>query len=208
MGYADDAPYITLGVMNEQRITAGASGIPPELDATLPWWLRRQSSWLVNPTAVGGALGLVLGYSSIGAVLLVVACGLTVSSFWIARALLRRRGKWSAGTWHAEVLPSIHRVRAIFFSLALLAGIGVQLVVVEKLRMPALSAFTVVALAVLVPVFIWGSIANGFVGTSPSSVSYREKQPFLFWTGLVMYSTIAGAVVVVLIYVILRGAAP
>jgi hypothetical protein len=181
----------------------GRLGIPPELESLLPWWLRYRNVILINPLAICAIVVMYQGYALIAAVLLTLSLSLLVGSFWMVKAWLSRKGRWVRGTWYAEVLPSIHRLRALLVALVLVAAGGGYLVLATGIRSTPLTAATILALTLLVPAFIWLSLVQGFVGSGMGNIDFREKNPARFWLGLFTYAGGMGVFVAVVIFLVI-----
>lgn len=134
---------------------------------------------------------------AIGAGLLALSAVLSVGSFWVVKAWLSYHGLWKPGAWHAEVLPSIYRLRGAFLATFVVAGAGGYLVLAAGVRSTYLTVATVLALVLIVPVFVWLSLVQGFISSGIGDISFRNEEPARFWTGLCTYA--AGMALVVAI---------
>jgi hypothetical protein len=192
--------------MHYERLTRGAPGVPPDLERLLPWWLRYRNALFIVPLAVGAIAMVIQGHMAIGAGLLILSALLSVCSFWVVKAWLSHHGHWIPGTWHAEVLPSIYRLRAVFLASVLVAGAGSYLVVAAGVRNTYLTAATVLALVLIVPLYVGLALVQGFVAGGPGNISYRDEEPARFWIGLCTYAAgMAFLLAIVLFFVIEHG---
>jgi hypothetical protein len=192
--------------MDRERLTQGTSGIPPDLERSLPWWLRYRNGLFIVPLSVGAIAVMVQGNMVIGAGLLALSALLLVVSFWVVKAWLSHHGHWIPGTWHAEVLPSIHRLRGVFVATFVVAGAGCYLVLAAGVRSTYLTAATVLALVLIVPVYVCLSLVQGFMSSGMGDISFRDEEPARFWIGLCTYAAgMAFLVAIVGFFVIEHG---
>lgn len=190
--------------MERERLLYGRLGIPLELEESLPWWLRFRNGLFVTPLGIAALIAWRYGYALTGTVLLAASFAVICASFWIARAWLDRNGKWKRGTWHAEVLPGIYRLRATVLVLLMISISGSYLLLEAKMKVQGLFAVTVTALTLVVPTFIWLSVRQGYVGGGMGDVDFKDKNPARFWLGLFAYSALMGVFAVAIIWVVVR----
>jgi hypothetical protein len=191
--------------MRRERLTRGAPSVPPELERLLPWWLRYRNGFFIVPLSVG-AIAMVQGHLAIGAGLLALSALFSVFSFWVVKAWLSHHGHWIPGTWHAEVLPSIYLLRGVFLATVVVAGAGSYLVMAAGVRSTYLTAATVLALVLIVPLYVWLALIQDFVAGGPGDISYRDEEPARFWIGLCTYAAgMAFVVAIVVFFVIEHG---
>ena len=181
----------------------GGLGIPPELQAHLPLFLRYRNALFDIPMSLAAIAALALNYPLLGSALLVVVASISISSFWVAKSSLARSGKWIDGTWYAEVLPGIYRARAVFFLLLVLSGCGAYLVLGAHIVTPFLTVPTMLVLALVVPAYFFASIKQGYIGTV-GNIDYRSENPTRFWLGLMFYSTALGLIAAGVIFLLIR----
>jgi hypothetical protein len=182
----------------------GGLGLPPELHAQLPLLLRYRHVFFDIPMSLAAATALTLNHPLLGLAIFVVCVTISIASFWAAKHLLTRRGKWQSGTWYAEVLPGIYKARGILVLLLVISGCGSYLVLAAHIVTPWLTVPTVAVLFLIVPAIIYVSIKQGSVGSAVGNIDHRTDSPKRFWLGLTFYSTLFGLIVAFVIYMLLR----
>ena len=183
---------------------SGRLEIPRRLWKLLPSWQRHWNAIFTTPISIAALVAVVLGYSLAGGALLGAAIALHLVRFWVARAFLIRHGKWEPGAWHTEVLPSIYRWRALFFALLSLSVVGTCLIVGAKIHARGITIVTVIALALLAPAYVQGSIVQGRIGNWPI-FHYRSDEPGRFWMGLCTYAGVIALLSAMAIFVVLKA---
>ena len=187
----------------QQAPIYGNSGIPPELLQALPWWIRYHNLLWITPLSVAAVIALMFEAFVVAGVLLLAAMAVHLGFFWVAKAWLNRRGRWQRGTSHAEELPLIYTLRGLLGLLLAVAVAGGYLLLARKLRSQPLLIATIASVATVPLVYVWLSLAQGFVGSHRGNIDFQSENPVRFWLGLATYTLlmVIGAVIVIWVLV-------
>lgn len=164
--------------------------IPLELIGALPrWWRSARLACDVLFPVIAVVL-FARGMLMIGWLVLLSGMLLNMGLVWIAIQWLRQHGLWQSGSWYADWLPGVLKMRAILLAALGLASIGAYLMLEKKIHSPALAISTISFLVFLPILYIWGSIRQGMIGTDVANTDFREESPVRFWLGLATYTTV------------------
>ncbi len=174
---------------------------PPDLHRALPQWWRnaRLLSDIVFPImAIALLANGQLLYCSLA--LLAGIC-IDMCFGWFAIGWLKRRKLWQHGAWYAEWLPATLKLRAVFLSCLVAAGVGAYLILWKQLISTHLIIAAIGVLA-LIPIFyVWISLKLGLIGNG-ADINFREDEPVRFWMGLVTYTLVIVAFVAIVIFIL------